>query len=300
MVKRKNVFTAVDADNNPVDLIGYTIAWTSTKSEFNMLDVISAFKNNGLPTKCLEKGKERISFVLRALNKAKEGKLLRQVEETDTTVRYQFTSEYIAEDNAGRKYVGFKADEFVVYDKENDKILADTYEKEVMFRELLRHCSETFTNNDVTRYMQSLFNDAAMIPLRGRGSMYFVPAKFTTLVHAVKSMFDEIDKDGWFTLIEMPDLKFTKESVKTSFENDMGNRLEDLKKEMEKIKETSEDGLSSRVYRARMEEIGRWAKDLEMYSELTQYTLDDAKETIKEASKMLTSFMENGEITKSE
>jgi len=113
-------------------------------------------------------------------------------------------------------------------------------------------------------------------------------------------MFDEIDKDGWFTLIEMPDLKFTKESVKSSFENEMGNRLEDLKKEMEKIKATSEDGLSSRVYRARMEEIGRWAKDLEMYSELTQYTLDDTKETIKEASKMLTSFMENGEIPKSE
>jgi methyl-accepting chemotaxis protein len=164
-----------------------------------------------------------------------------------------------------------------------------------MFRDLLAHCSETFTNADITRYTQSLFNQTGMIPLRGRGSFYFVPAAYATLVHSVKSMFETIDKDGWFTLIEMPDLKGAKASVKASFENEMCDRLKNLKAEMQKIQD-SKDSLTSRIYRARMEEIGRWAKDLEMYSELTQYTLDDAKETIKEASSMLTKFMETGNL----
>ena len=295
MVKRKNIFTAADAEGNPVDLIGYTIAWTGMKREYNMMDVISAFKNNNLPVKHLEKGKERISFVLRALNKAKQDTLLREVEKTDTTIRYQFTKEYVDTMPDGTLYKAFRPEEFVVYDKVNDRLLAETPEKEKFLHELLRHCSETFTNSDVTRYIQALFNEASMIPLRGRGSMYFVPAKYTTLVHSVKSMFETIDPDGWFTLIEMPDLKFTKESVKSSFENEMASKLSDLKTEMEKLK-SKEDGITPRIYRARMEEIGKWAKDLEMYTELTQYTLEDAKDIIKEASTMLTTFMEKGEL----
>lgn len=295
MVQRKNIFSAKDADGKDVDLVGYAIAWTYTKSEFPMIDVVEAFKKNNLPTKCLEKGKERISFVLRALNKVKEGKLLRQVEETNDTIRYQFTSEYIAEDNTGKKYVGFKADEFVVYDKNNDKILADTYEKEVMFRELLAHCSETFTNADITRYTQSLFNEAKMIPLRGRGSFYFVPAMYSTLVNNVKNMFETIDPDGWFTLIEMPNMKNTKDSIKSSYENDMQDKLDHLKIELKKIQD-SKDSLTPRLYRSRMDDIAAWAKDLEMYADLTSYTLDDAKSCIGEAMTMLNTFMETGNL----
>lgn len=295
VTQRKFVHVAKNKAGDEIPLIGYTIAWSYSRAEFLHTDVIGAFQNHNLETSHLNKGKDRISAVLRALNKAKKDALLRQCDESPTTIRYQFTEEFFDEMPDGTRFKNFKLSEFIVYDKVNDKILADTTEKQEMLQELMNYCAERFTNSDVTRYTKKLFEKSGIISLRSRGGMYFVPAPHSQLVLNVMQMFMELDPKGEFTLIEMPDLTFTKESVKNNFDSDMKSRMEELQKKMELIKEKGET-MTRTVYKNLIEEIGQWSKDVEMYAELTEYNLDSAKQMVKDSIAMVMKFNETGSI----
>jgi len=193
----------------------------------------------------------------------------------------------------GTKFKAFKPMEFITYDKRADRCLAETPEKEAMLHELMVYCGERFTNADVTRYTKKIFEKCGIISLRSRGGSYFVPAKYDSLIINMMKAFLEIDPKGDFTMIEIADLEYSKESIKNNFESDLQEKMKFMKEKIDKVK-TDGDKLSRTVYKNLIEEIATWSKDIEMYSELTEYTLDDAKQLVKESVVLVTNFMQSG------
>jgi hypothetical protein len=86
---------AVDANGNSLPIIGTAMAWKYSKSEYDQDKVIDIFRMNNLNTDHITKGAERIEAVKRAVKKAKDKGLLREI----MPGRYQLTEETLNDVN---------------------------------------------------------------------------------------------------------------------------------------------------------------------------------------------------------
>lgn len=288
------IHKAQDSEGNALDVIGFIITWSFGKSEYNQVDVINAHIRNNLPIAHLQKGQKRIVATKRALKKMKGSGLLREIESNDAYMRFQFCEEFIDALPSGstfknlriREIVRFNCDteQFSFEDGEGKPFSNDLKAAEIM--QLVQFCSSVFTTSDITRYTQKLFEDAHFRKLREGGGVYFIPAQHANLVYSTQKMFDEIDQDGYFSVIEMPDTTNNKIAVKNAFKTDIETKREALFKRWEEIKKEG-DKMSRTIFTNDMEAIAEMIGDVELYADLTQDQLTETREMLKEMSEAL-------------
>jgi len=284
------VYRATDSEGNQIPVIGYQISWSFGRKEYNQQAVIDAHIRNNLPIDHLQKGQKRIVATKRALNKMKGDGLLREIESNDSFMRFQFCEEFIDSLPSGstfknlrvREIIKFENDRFSFEDSNGTSYTNDLKASDIM--RLVQHCSNVFTTADITRYTQKLFEHSSITRLKKDGGSYFVPAQHRELVENVKKMFDEIDPDGWFTLYEMVDTNFTKNAIKSSFESDLEQKVKTIR---DYIAERKEKGLemTRTVFSNFMkDDVAVMVGDLELYADLVQDQLADAKSLINEVT----------------
>lgn len=282
-------------DGSEIPVIGYAISLNFKAKEFNQLQTIDAFKKNNLDTSKITKGMTRICVVERALQKAKKGNLMNEigVDPNDSNITlYQITEKVLSDSGTS---LLFNPKEFISYYHKEDKVVAQTPETQSVLNELMVRCAEVFTNNDIFKYTMGLFNETGIVPLRDKGGVYFVPVEHRSLVENVQKMFCSVDPKGSFNIIELPDLKNSRQSVANSFEGDMATKLKTFKEKIELLKSNGTE-LSKTRLKGMMEEIATWSKDIEMYKDITQYTLSDCDDMMKEGNAVVQEFLSSGTV----
>jgi hypothetical protein len=290
---------ATDQQGNSLPIIGTAMAWKYSKSEYDQDKVIDAFRLNNLDTDHITKGAERIEAVKRAVRKAKEKGLLREI----LPGRYQLTEETL-NDMGGSSVLEYNLKEVIVYDEsvtparflfedaQGVQTVDDARSDALMAR--VKHCECVFVNSDITRYTKKLFEDKGIVSLRD--GLYFIPAKFNDLVKNTKSAFNLIDPSGMFMLIEIPDTEGSCAAVGASAADMVKEKVRLLKEKLGKHKEerakkiaegTSKRGkfegpVRLRVGETQLSDIAAIAGDVELLAECLGFDLEDCQNTLAE------------------
>lgn len=298
----KLVVEATDSNGNRLPIVGMAMAWSYSKSEYDQDKVIDAFRVNNLDTKHIETGAERIDAVKRAVKKAKDKNLLREI----SPGKYQLTEETLNE-MAG--VLEYSMKEIIEYDDDNEEFLFidengnrrhDKQRSDELMKRV-RHQECVFRNNDVTRYTKELFKNKGIVSLRSSGGLYFVPSKFASLVTDVRNAFNLLDPQGMFMLIEIPDTPNAAQSIAVSSLDMVKGKLEMMKVAIEKHKAERakkradgtlkkgkfEGDISGSKAETQLEEIAAVAGDVELLAECLGFELEDCNKVLKEYKESL-------------
>jgi len=299
--ENRYLFQAKDDNGNAIPIIGATLAVKYAQKEFRCADVIEAWRQSGIDTTILEKGVNRMDAIVRALNKMKQDSMLKEIARNATSIRYQFTEEFVSAMANGKQILSFRAKEFVVYDIgkdvfffENEKgEFVDCFDKSEKLKELVKYCSETFTNADVSRYTRRILQDCHQIGM-AKG-MYFVPARYLEIVYKLEKSFEILDPKGIFVLNEIPDMKRSKRAIAKSSEDIVKEKVKGItekiaerlsaKKEMTRTISTNWNG-----------ELLAMLQDTEILVECTENSMTDSKFAIGIGNLMLQSAIMNNDL----
>src|SRR5437764_10555074 len=163
-------------------LLGEIITWSCAKVRIRHLDLIEALRGSGLDESVARELAPRHAFA-RACKKLSEARIIRQVSEDDTTIKFQFTAEH----RDGDRF-SYDLETMLTLDKASGRVTCDLAGLATLAQEELDRCLEARTGGDVTRIIQKLFERRAdLFPIREQGGAYFVPqehAHFTDQVQA--------------------------------------------------------------------------------------------------------------------
>lgn len=298
------IINATDRQGNQLPTLGMAMAWSYSKSEYDQDKVIDAFRVNKLPTQHIEEGAERLDAVKRAVRKAKEKNILREI----SPGMYQLTEE-TRNEMAGQTVLEYSMKEIIEYVEEDeefvfidenglrhhDKVRSDELMKRV------RHAECVFLVRDVTRYTKELFKNKGIVSLRSSGGLYFVPAKFADLVNDVHAMFQMIDPNAMFMKIEIPDTPNAATAISVSAVDMVKTKVAKLKETIEAHKKERaakradgtlkkgkfENDLSNAKGATNLEECAGLAGDVELLAECLGFELDDCKQVVADFKKEL-------------
>jgi len=162
--------------------IGEVVSWTAP-SKVSHDDLKAALATAGLTSDMAPDMLPRNAFK-RACRELEDGRIIRQVNETDTTIRFQFTREYL--DKSLGEFEYSKECELDL-NKANGMIYCSDYGLEQEAARLLSEKLAVRTASDVSRIIQTLFkNNGDLFPLRDQGGVYFVPQEHIALVECVE------------------------------------------------------------------------------------------------------------------
>jgi hypothetical protein len=271
-----------------VKIAGMQISFKNSQRDYRQDLVIQAHKNNGLEYEHLIKGQSRIRVIERALQKAKQKNLLREIENTPEKTRYQFTEEFINENSLGEKYVDFKVSEFITYYKQTDKVVCDNPNKQEMIEKLIEYCAERFTVTDVSRYIKKLLEDCHLIPIiNSGGGSFFIPYQFKDKVTAIKKMFKEIDKQGIFHITHIYTHEEERESMEENIKTYKSEKMKVIKEKFERIQKEGNE-ITRTIHKNTLEELVYEMKDIEFYSDLLEMEFSESKELLKNMTQFVT------------
>jgi hypothetical protein len=184
LTKTNGLFTAPPGTR----LHGEVITWSCAKISIRHIDLIEALRDSGLEEGVARELAPRHAFA-RACKKLAQQRIIRQVAEDETTIKFQFTAEHRDGD-----HFSYDLETMLSLDKSTGKVTCDLSGLATLAQEELDRCLEARTGSDVTKVVQRLFErQADLFPIREQGGAYFVPQGHVAFVDKVQAFLGRLN-----------------------------------------------------------------------------------------------------------
>jgi hypothetical protein len=162
-------------------LLGEIITWSCAGVAIRHLDVVEALRDNSLDEGVARELAPRHAFA-RACKKLREARIIRQVNEDEKFIQFQFTAEH----RDGDRY-SYDFETLLTLEKSTGKVTCDLFGLATLAQEELDRCIQARTGGDVTRIVQKLFERRAdLFPIREQGGAYFVAQEHVAFIDKVQ------------------------------------------------------------------------------------------------------------------
>jgi hypothetical protein len=169
-------------------LLGEVISWTCLGVAVTHAPLLAALKDAGLDENVARELAPRHAFT-RACKKLSDQRIIRQVGEDESTVRFQFTHE----SRSGDKFE-YELETMLTLDKLTGRVTCDLPGLATLAQEHLDRAIDARTGSDVTRVIQKLFErHADLFPIRPQGGCYYVPQRHAAFVDKVQTFLGRIN-----------------------------------------------------------------------------------------------------------
>ncbi|HEY2911350.1 MAG TPA: DUF6744 family protein [Gemmataceae bacterium] len=133
------------------ELLGEVISWTCSGVAVTHAALVAALKDAGLDENVARELAPRHAFT-RACKKLSDQRIIRQVGEDESSVRFQFTTE----SRDGDKFE-YQLETMLTLDKRTGRVTCDLPGLATLAQEHLDRAIDALTGSDVTRVIQKLF-----------------------------------------------------------------------------------------------------------------------------------------------
>jgi hypothetical protein len=182
---RTNGFLALSPGTR---LLGEIITWSCSGISVPYIDLLAALRDSGLDEGVARELAPRHAFS-RACKKLAQARIIRQVAEDETHIRFQFTAEH----KEGDRY-SYDFETLLTLEKARGLVTCDLPGLATLAQEELDRCIAGRTGGDVTRVVQRLFErQADLFPIREKGGAYFVPQEHVAFVDGVQTFLGKIN-----------------------------------------------------------------------------------------------------------
>lgn len=285
MSSAQSIIGQLKTQAGDIPVLGSVVFWNVRDVEVTR----DWFKNHlnqvGLDGEKYAKEHNYRSTFIRCLRALEERRIIRKVEEDADRLIYQFTSEVRAGDDAN-PHLEYTPETIVEIDKDTYWTLGDFNEALVKcddrFRptlvEMFNKEKSIYRSSDITRYVQSIFNDQAdIVSLRPQGSVYFVPAPFQNVVTQVAQVLAAVPV-GTATLehIPVPDVETSRHMVKTGVEAEIAEVFAGMEDDIKKMQAKNGE-ITEKWVEFRRDRINQIKKRLELYQEVLGATGDQLR-----------------------
>lgn len=169
-------------------LLGEVISWTCAGVAVTHSALLAALKDAGLDENVARELAPRHAFT-RACRKLSDQRIIRQVAEDESALRFQFTAEH----REGDKFE-YMLETMLALDKRTGRVSCDLPGLAALAQEQLDRAIDARTGSDVTRVIQKLFErHADLFPIRPQGGCYYVPQRHAAFVDKVQTFLGRIN-----------------------------------------------------------------------------------------------------------
>lgn len=169
-------------------LLGEVISWTSTGVSLTHAALVTALQAAGLDPAVARELAPRHAFT-RACKKLSDQRIIRQLSEDETTLRFQFTQE----SRAGDKFE-YQLETLLALDKRTGAVSCDLPGLATLAQEELDRAIDARTGSDITRVIQRLFDrHADLFAIRPQGGCYFCPERHSGFVDQIQTFLGTIN-----------------------------------------------------------------------------------------------------------
>jgi hypothetical protein len=169
-------------------LLGEVISWTCSGVAVTHAALVAALKDASLDENVARELAPRHAFT-RACKKLSDQRIIRQVGEDESVLRFQFTHE----SRAGDKFE-YELETMLTLDKRTGRVTCDLPGLATLAQEQLDRAIDARTGSDVTRIIQKLFEKHAdLFAIRPQGGCYFVPQRHGEFVNKVQLFLGRIN-----------------------------------------------------------------------------------------------------------
>lgn len=169
-------------------LLGEVISWTCSGVTVTHPALLAALADAGLDPGVARELAPKHAFT-RACKKLCDRRIIRQVAEDETSVKFQFTSE--SRDGDRFEYT---LETLLTLDKKTGTVTCDLPGLATLAQEELDRATDARSGADVTRVIQKLFDrHADLFPVRPQGGVYFVPERHAGFVDRVQTMLGRLN-----------------------------------------------------------------------------------------------------------
>lgn len=169
-------------------LLGEVISWTCSGVTVTHPALLAALADAGLDPGVARELAPKHAFT-RACKKLCDRRIIRQVAEDETAVKFQFTSE--SRDGDRFEYT---LETLLTLDKKTGTVTCDLPGLATLAQEELDRAIDARSGADVTRVIQKLFDrHADLFPVRPQGGVYFVPERHAGFVDKVQAMLGRLN-----------------------------------------------------------------------------------------------------------
>jgi hypothetical protein len=169
-------------------LLGEVISWTCSGVTVNHAALMTALKEADLDANVARELAPRHAFT-RACKKLSDQRIIRQVGEDESTVRFQFTHE----SRDGDKFE-YQLETMLTLDKRTGRVACDLPGLATLAQEHLDRAIDARTGSDVTRVIQKLFErHADLFAIRPQGGCYFTPQRHAAFADKVQHFLGRIN-----------------------------------------------------------------------------------------------------------
>jgi len=261
--------------------LGHVVYWSGTDNDVEVKVVQAALKSAGLNEELAYDPEKKNAFI-RAVRKAEEEKLVRRVEETPAKLVFQFTREFLS-----GQQLDYSCEALVTFSKTTGGVYSTSKVVESLVAKHLTHTSTHFLPRDITALIQRVFHkEADLLPLRARGSVYFVPQQYAELVAKVQDFMGRI---GWtLESLNIGKEEASKGAVYRAFIEEMKTTLADMEKTVTEVENTPDEQTATRSVTMRVRSVKEAMTRVRNYEELLSATADDLKTGLKNIHERLT------------
>ena len=169
-------------------LHGEIITWAAAGVAIRHRDLVTALRDCDLDDGVARELAPRHAFT-RACKKLARRRIIRQVAEDDTHLRFQFTAEKKEAD-----HFIYELETLLTLEKATGRVTCDLPGLAALAQEHLDACIEARTGGDVTRIVQRLFErQADLFPIRDQGGAYFVPQEHLDFLDRVQAFLGRLN-----------------------------------------------------------------------------------------------------------
>ena len=169
-------------------LLGEVISWTCSGVAVTHAALVAALADADLDEGVARELAPRHAFT-RACKKLSDQRIIRQVAEDETCVKFQFTAE-----SRDGDHFAYTLETLLTLDKRTGTVTCDLPGLATVAQEELDRCLDARSGADVTRVIQKLFDrHADLFPVRPQGGVYFVPDRHAEFVDRVQAMLGRLN-----------------------------------------------------------------------------------------------------------
>ena len=167
--------------------LGEVISWTCGGVSVRHADLVAALRDAALDDHVARELAPRHAFT-RACRKLSDQRIIRQVGEDESVLRFQFTAEH----RDGDRFE-YALETMLSLDKRTGAVQCGLPGLATLAQEHLDRAIDARTGSDVTRVIQRLFErHADLFPIRPQGGCYFVPDRHIPFVDKVHTFLGRI------------------------------------------------------------------------------------------------------------
>lgn len=261
--------------------LGHVVYWSGNDSDVEVKAVQAALKAAGLNEEMAYDPEKKNAFI-RAVRKAEQEKLVRRVEENGQKLVFQFTREFLS-----GQQLDYSCEALVTFSKVTAGIYSTSKQVEALVAKHVLHTSTHFLPRDITALIQRIFKkEADLLPLRARGSVYFIPQAYTDLVKKVQSFMQRV---GWsLESLNIDKDVSSKGAVYRAFIEEMKTTLTDMEKTVTEIEAMPDEATATRSVTMRIRNVKEAMTRVRNYEELLSATAEDLKAGLSKVHDRLT------------